>query len=371
MFQRISKYFIIYFFFAFLSTKLYANCDPNDSTKYILETKLHYGFVISHHASMQHLTAGHFPAFELNFGKQTNGKKQWQELFNYPVMGITFWYANLADPKVLGSAYAIYPYLNFHLYQENSFSLNYRFGTGIGYLTKKFDRLDNYKNIAIGSHFNITLNMFYELKWILFKKIFISGGIGLTHFSNGSLKTPNLGINIPTVNFGLAYKFSSSEKLLKSIDTTHNKKYKTEIQSFLSGGMKQINPPDGKEYGAFSLSTSFMEPLNLKRKIGLGFDLFWEYSNIKILENNDVEVKHDYEIIKPGIHIAYQLDFSKLSFVTQFGVYLYAKEKSDGSIYSRFALRYKLNNKFLLNLALKTHLTKADFIELGLGYSIK
>ena len=205
----------------------------------------------------------------------------------------------------------------------------------------------------------------------MFKKIFISGGIGLTHFSNGSLKTPNLGINIPTVNFGLAYKFSSSEKLLKSIDTTHNKKYKTEIQSFLSGGMKQINPPDGKEYGAFSLSTSFMEPLNLKRKIGLGFDLFWEYSNIKILENNDVEVKHDYEIIKPGIHIAYQLDFSKLSFVTQFGVYLYAKEKSDGSIYSRFALRYKLNNKFLLNLALKTHLTKADFIELGLGYSIK
>ena len=373
MFQLAQKYLILIFLFAFLPLKMFAsfNSNPNDSIKYILETKLHYGFIISHHKSMAHLTAGHFPAFEINIGKQTNGEKEWQGLYKYPVMGVSFWYANLAYPKVLGSAYAVYPYLNFHIYQERSFSLNYRFGTGIGYLSKKFDHLDNYKNIAIGSHINITINMFYELKWLILKKIFISGSIGLTHFSNGSLKTPNLGINIPTISLGLAYKFHSNEKVCKILDTNLNKKNKIEIQSFLSGGMKEIYPEDGKEYGAYSFSTCFIKPLSMKRKIDTGFDLFLEFSNLKSLERNGVDVKHSYEAIRPGLHFGYQLQFSKLSFVTQVGVYLYAKDNSDGPVYSRFALRYKLNKKILLNLALKTHFAKADFIEYGIGYALK
>jgi hypothetical protein len=348
------------------------NCNPNDSTKYLLETKLHYGFVISHHKSMQHLTAGHFPAFEINIGKQTNGEKQWQETYKNPIMGITFWYANLANPNVLGSAYALYPYLNFHLYQSNFFSLNYRFGTGVGYLTKKFDRLDNYKNIAIGSHVNVTINMFYEFKWLLFSKIYASGGIGLTHFSNGALKMPNLGINIPTINLGLAYRFNSSEKIRKILDTnSYNKKHQIEIQTFLSGGMKEISLAGNNKYGAFSLSTCFLKPLSIKRKIGIGLDFFWDFSNFRYLEQNGFEVKHSYEVIKPGIHIGHQLEFSKLSFVTQIGFYLYAKDNGDGPTYFRIALRYKLTNKLLLNLALKTHLAKADFIEWGIGYVLK
>jgi hypothetical protein len=76
-------------------------------------------------------------------------------------------------------------------------------------------------------------------------------------------------------------------------------------------------------------------------------------------------------VIRPGIHIGHQLEFSKLTVATQIGYYIYAKDKSDGPIYSRFALRYKLNSKLLLNLALKTHYAKADFIEWGVGYILK
>ncbi len=370
--MRLFRLVIIFFLFLFVANITCAQSSKIISEKFILETKLHYGFVISHHINMVHLTTGHFPAFEINFGKQTHGEKTWHELYKYPVMGICYWTADLANPDVLGNAHALYPYLNFHLYQSDIFSLNYRFGTGLGYLTKKFDRLNNYKNIAIGSHLNVTINMFYEFKWKLMKIFFVSGGIGITHFSNGSFKMPNPGINIPTVNLGLAYIFPTEIKKIIPYDSVLCKdKRKIEIQSFLSGGIKEIYPTNGDTYGAFSLSTGFIKPLSLKRKISAGLDLFLEYSNIRTLKRNEIEVKHSYEIIRPGIYIGHQFEFSRLSFVTQVGFYLYAKDKSDGPVYSRLALRYKCNKKILINLALKTHFAKADFVEWGIGYIIK
>lgn len=345
---------------------------PDDSIKFIIESKVHYGFVITHHKNMAHLTAGHFPAFELNIGKQTHGEKVWQDLYKYPVMGVCFWYANLANPKMLGSAYSVYPYLNFHLAQSNSIALNYRFGIGLGYLTKKFDRLDNYKNIAIGSHLNVAINMLYELKLKVRNDFFVSGTVGITHFSNGAFKAPNLGINISTVSIGAAYIFKDNSIAIHPNHISLEKdKRKLEIQTFLSGGMKEIYPAYGDKYGAFSWSTCFLKPLSLKRKICAGLDFFWVFSNIRSLKRKGIEVEHAWEVIRPGIFIGHELEFGKLSFGTQLGYYLYAKDKSDGNIYCRFPLRYQVSNKVFINLALKTHFAKADFIEWGIGYKIK
>jgi hypothetical protein len=344
----------------------------DDSIKYFIETKLHYGFVIAHHKSMAGLTTGHFPAFEIDVGKQTHGEKSWQPLYKYPAIGLTFWYCNLANSNVLGDVYAVYPYLNFHLYQDNCFQFNFRFGTGLGYLTKRFDRLDNYKNIAIGSHLNAAINLFYEFKWIVLKRLFLSGSIGLSHFSNGVVKTPDLGINIPTVSLGAAYILHNNSCIIPRLDTgSHKMIQKLNIQLFVSGGIKQTYPADGNTYGSYSLSACFLKPLSKKREIGVGLDFFWEFSNISWLEANGINVKHNYEVIRPAVHIGHQFDFSKLSIVTQLGYYIYAMDKSDGPIYTRFALRYFISNKIILNLALLTNFARADFIEWGVGYSLK
>ncbi|NTW31600.1 MAG: hypothetical protein HGB12_03085 [Bacteroidetes bacterium] len=85
---------------------------------------------------------------------------------------------------------------------------------------------------------------------------------------------------------------------------------------------------------------------------------------------NEIKIDHTYQAIRLGFFFGHQFDFSKLSFVTQLGYYGYAKDKSDGLIYSRIGLRYKLNQKVLLNLSLKTHYFKADFLECGIGYLI-
>lgn len=368
------KYGLIYFCVIFFSVKITAQntFKKKDSSIISMETKVHYGFIMPHHKYIQYLSTGHFTAFELNVGKQTNGRKQWHQLYNYPYIGLSFWTANMANPEVLGSVYTLYPYLNFNLVDHRKLDFNFRFGTGIAYITKKFEPFDNYKNLLIGTNLNVAISLLYELKWAIQQHIQLSTGVGMTHFSNGALKMPNLGINIPTVNVGVAYLLNTNKPFFVPTESLCNKDTtKFEIQSIVSGGIKEIYPACGDKFGVFSWSNSLIKTWSLKRKIGVGIDLFWEFSNIRSLKRQGIEVKHAYEVIKPGVHVLHQLRFSRLSLVTQIGFYIYAKDKSDGPIYDRLALQYKLNNNILLNVALKTHFAKADFVEWGIGYSIR
>ena len=49
-------------------------------------------------------------------------------------------------------------------------------------------------------------------------------------------------------------------------------------------------------------------------------------------------------------------------------IYKYNIEKEDGWFYTKAVLKYALDEHFLLSLGLKTHLQKAEFIDVGIGY---
>ena len=132
-----------------------------------IETKIHYGFIARHHPEMAVFSDIHFPVFELALSKQTFGNKLWHQIYSYPEIGISYWQSKFANSKVLGNANAVYPFIRFPLIRSNRFSLNFRFGVGLGYFSSKFDRLENYKNTAIGSHLNAIINLMFEAKYNL------------------------------------------------------------------------------------------------------------------------------------------------------------------------------------------------------------
>jgi hypothetical protein len=334
----------------------------------IFETKGYYGFVMRHNPKMRHLQQAHLGGFEINVGKQTTGSRPWQQYHNYPVMGIMFLRTGLGNPEVLGTANGLYTYLNFHLNSSLKTEFNFRFAAGIGYLSKCFDRIENYKNIAIGSHFNASVNMMYELKFEIFKHFMASASLGLTHFSNGATKTPNLGLNIPNVNVGVSYKLSEDQLRQKTIfDSLPLRK---ELFTVFSFGSKQIYPAYGERYAAYSLSAGYMIPLSVKRKLTFGLDFFLDYSNLRSLKRINEAPGNDYKIIKDGIFIGQEMNFSKLVFLMHLGYYYHTLYKGDGYVYTRVGLRYCLTKHLLANLTLKTHYAKADFLEWGLGYKI-
>lgn len=339
----------------------------------LIEFKGYYGFLYAQHLELERFNA-HFPAFELSLEQQTYGKHPWEIAYNYPIIGLSFFYSGLGYNPSLGQAFALMPYVNFPLYKDRIFTFSFRFALGAGYLTKKFDRLTNYKDIAIGSHINAAINLMFEGRFRLGEYLTLTTAICFQHFSNGSLKTPNYGVNAPMVSAGIAYRPVMENKDLVNRFIAPTKpfsaiiKHTIEFEIGFAVGYKNMQSEYGHNYFVYHAFENTFFQVSRKSKVGFGFDASYDESHKKILEMANVQVTNDLQIIKPGINAAYELMLSRLCFIANFGLYLGGKEKSNGPFYEKFCFQYQFSNDFFAQVLLKVHWGRADYIGWGLGY---
>jgi len=343
------------------------------SSNIMIETKIHYGFIYAHHLELELFNA-HFPAFEINIQKLTFGKHKWERAFNYPIIGVTFFYSSMGNNPYLGQAFALMPFMNFPLYKHKNFTFGFRFALVIGYLTERFDRLKNYKNLAIGSHLNAAVNLMFEARYRINYALTLSGGICLQHFSNGSLKLPNYGLNTPLLNLGIAYRPWKENSYIGDRFYPPIEPFEAiirrSVQFNIGGaiGWKDMTAVVGENYLVYHLYENTMIRISKKSKIGLGFDLSYDASQIKILEMQGDTVDNKLYILRPGINAAYELMMGRLGFIFNLGYYLGGKEKSNGPLYQKISVQYNFTKNFFANVMLKVHWGRADYIGWGLGY---
>lgn len=343
------------------------------SSNIFIEGKIHYGFVYAHHLELE-LFNTHLPAFEISLQQQTYGKRKWERTFAYPLIGITCWYSGLGNSPYLGHAIALMPFINFPLYRYKDFFFGFRFAIGAGYLTKRFDRIENYKNTAIGTHLNAAVNMMFETRYRINTWLTASAGISLQHFSNGSLKMPNYGLNAPTVSVGLAYWPLNQNKNIGDRRYPPTEPYSAIIQRHIEFniggaiGYKNMGSVLGENYIVFHLYENTFYRISRKSKVGIGLDLSYDPSHVKIMELQGDTLINTMNILRPGINAAYQLVMSKLGFIFNIGYYLGGAEKSNGPLYQKISLQYNFSKNFFANVMLKVHFGRADYVVWGLGY---
>jgi hypothetical protein len=97
----------------------------------VLEGRVYYGWTLDHHIEITPYKR-HYPAFEISLLKATYGRTRWEYMYNYPLIGISYWYSDLGKTKPLGSAHALFPYINFPLFSGKAFNLYFRLGVGLG-----------------------------------------------------------------------------------------------------------------------------------------------------------------------------------------------------------------------------------------------
>jgi hypothetical protein len=342
----------------------------------MIETKVYYGFIYAHHLELE-IFNSHFPAFEINLQQETFGKHKWERAYGYPLIGISFWYSGLGGSPYLGSAYALFPFINFPLVRHKAFFFGFRFGLGIGYLTKKFDRINNYKNLAIGGHFNAAISLMFEMRYRLTNRFTLAGGISLQHFSNGALKLPNNGLNTPLVNLGLAYRLVRENKNIVDRFYAPVEPFSAIIRRAIefnigaSIGFKNMKSVYGENYVVTHFYENTFFRISRKSKAGFGIDISYDPSQIKTLEMHDIEVTNKFKIVRPGINAAYQLEMSKLGILFNLGYYLAGMEKSNGPLYEKISFQYCFTKHFFANVMLKVHWGRADYIGWGVGYKFE
>lgn len=333
-----------------------------------LGVNLQYGSVLPHHASIAYSLESNIKGIEITLATDTYGKSSWDTLYRYPRLGTGYIGTTLGNRTVFGTAHALFLFVDFPFSaQEKKFTAGYQVNFGIAYINKLYDVVENPFNMAVSTKLNAYASFRFYTRFLIGQKDEISASFGFSHFSNGKIVSPNLGIN--TGSFFLGYRRMISAPRYQRItenEYTLTKRHYGEV--ILSGGTKSDDQITGKAYFISTLTCDYYYFFSRKYGAGVGTDFFYDQAigpNMVAQEGGSYST---VDLFQTGLHAALYAKYGKLYVIGNIGTYLYASYLKYTRVYTRLGLRYELTPHILLNLSLKAHYAIADYVEWGIGY---
>lgn len=334
----------------------------------------HYGKSLKHSTKFIPEIPENATGIEINIGIITNGKKHWHQRFKYPEFGFALLYLDFGNSAVLGRGAGLFPYISFPVVNKPKYKFQIRIGAGIGYVNKSYDMITNPTNNVIGS----AINNITQLKIInnikLTKKWNLLAGASFTHFSNGNMQKPNLGINTISGNIGLQY-LPNNKPMRYQPDSTL--RYTKRIMASVKFGLA-IN--EGRVIGASKYPIYIVEAVAIKHtsrfnRLRIGLD--YEYRS-DIFVNQQLAIDNQQQTTRLQVSRFAVLIGDEIvlgNFGIQFNMGFYVNNFIDKPLflYNKFGLVYyppinKQKPTLYLGAFLKTHAAIADYAEFGVGY---
>jgi hypothetical protein len=338
-------------------------------TPFVVEAKAHSGMNLPFYKELSYLIKDDIYAFDISLYRPADGKDYWEKLYRYPGQGVGFSCWNLGNNDVFGNAYIIYSFLNIPLLKfTQNFSLNYQLAAGGAYIPKAFDIYDNHLNRAIGSHMNLYIHLGLNGRITISPRSEVTIEAAITHFSNGKTKSPNYGINIGAFSFSFNYLFNKNNFIMHDAEIPAFQKHYVQSVIFSSGLKVSDNLLDRK-FLTSSISYNIERAYSIKRKIGLGTDFSYDGSIREGLANKDGAPEQDLgKLLRVGLHSSYAIRYKQMVMGIHIGYYLYSKYTVLTRVYNKISVQYLLPRNFSVNIAVKSHMAKADCLEYGIGY---
>lgn len=359
----------IYIFFLLLSIHISAQ---NSSFFKSVESGFFIGKNIEHDKSLHNAIQGNSYGLMILFNSNNNQNSKFNTLYNYPDKGFSLIYLNY-NSSILGKAIGAYRHYAYAINKNHKIKLKLTTGFGLGYANKPYNEVTNPQNFALGSHLLVTaflkLNYF---KYFLNKKISLSSGLSLVHFSNIAFKNPNLGINTVSLHFGIKYQNSSANtkpkpKSLKAIKTSNKWNYNVLIRV----GYNESLIIDSGLFPFYTFTFYGSKYLNKYSTLTLGTDYFnskflKEYIKTEAISTGKNYNANDYNRV--GIFIGHELTQNHFALISQIGYYAYYPFPYVSRLYERFGFKYKISKHLFSEVTLKANLFRAEGLEIGLGY---
>lgn len=345
-----------------------------DSKNYEIEARAHYGYMYfqndeSHSALGRY--CGHTPSFEFSIHRNTYGRHRWEVLHNYPSIGLTFYYSQLKGSQYcneLGDVFALYPFINFPINNSESSKITFKLGVGLSYLTKKYDPVENYHNYAIGSHVNAAINLSFEYRQRLADRLFWVNSFGLTHFSNGATRSPNMGINIFSLATGFSWYLQKPKDLLdKRLRPKHflfefdGRRYLVSDFQYTIGFKDMSQQYSNHDlFIVHDFAGNVMFQISERDRLGAG---------LEFVIDNSGEITHPGWTKEIGFLLSYEMLLDRVSFMFNIGLRNNQPLPANAFLfYQKLGLRGYITDNSFVCLSFTTYDIKADFISIGFGH---
>lgn len=313
----------------------------------------------------------------MDFMHQSSGKALWAKLNGRPRYGLGIVYVDYGAPDLIGKAIGMYPLIDVWLLRRPELAIYTRMAFGVGYLTKRYDRVTNPGNTAIGSHFNnyTTIGLSAEYQLTPHCGIRLAGH--LSHSSNGRLRVPNLGINTGIIQMGITYRVT--EPLLKdtfSVPSTYQYSRKALFGLRGSIGIKEASIENGPFYYVWLLTPHIIFPRNEKHQWETGAEIAYDGQDREAILNGE-DYTSPSVLLKPwnvSVYGGHEFLFGRLGFITQLhlNVFPFLEKKNEfytligGKIYLKSFHKHP-RNQFYTGIFLKAHYAIAQYPSLILG----
>ena len=303
---------------------------------------------------------------DLNFYLLSPAGNAWRKYYRSPRTGISLLYLDLGTPSA-GKVLGILPFIEFKIMEKRTSDLHIRLGSGIGYVSKKWDLETNPHNKAIGSHLNANMRLHFIYHQQIHPKLELTLLGGITHFSNGNYKMPNLGVN--SVEFGVGLNFHPNGRSVNhsKIKSDSTEKRRTEIQFSMANKVTSLIYEKRIFVAQIGLRRFFHRTAT--NQWGAGIDVFHDkgfvYKNNPNKPEHPINLQNTTEL---GLVASYARRMGPFQIVGEMGVYAYAPQWHKGLFYQRIGFKYELNQNWAMRFLLKTHYARGDFFEWGVSY---
>lgn len=309
----------------------------------------------------------HTYGVELIYSSNFSGWKQMDENYKNVFWGTGLTFFNLGNPSLNGQVLAWHIHIEAALGKNLKSPTTLRFGSGIGYLTKPYDLYTNKKNKAIGSNLNGNMQIMLKKYIGITPKSSLILGIGITHYSNGNFRRPNLGINMAHLDFGI----------LRKVQFVDHPKQRELGELFPRSGFeinfgyarKQIAVADTRFFNIYSSSLLYYFPHNKNRNWRVGPELFFDRTYPYTLFNEaSLKNKKLSDITEVAIKVGHEFKFGRIGLVTDLGTYVYRPSDYKKRVYFSIGFNYFFGKGIVGQTRLKSHMAVADYFYWSGGY---
>ena len=344
--------------------------ETKSKKKYVVEASPFYGSILLHNSDISHLITENPAGFILGWNRKRFGEEEWEALYGYPDSGFTFIYQDMNNPT-LGEHFGVYAHYNFYFFKRN---LQLRIGQGIAYNTNPYDRNQNFRNNAYGSHLlSSTMALLNYQKENLIAGLGFKAGLALIHYSNANFKAPNTSTNTMAINVGFTYDLDSElTPEFKKPETKEKIEEPIRYNLALRGGINESDVINSGQYGFWIFSAYADKRLGRKSAIQAGTDIFFsnflkELIRFQSISFPELDVAEDTDFKRVGVFVGHELFINNMSIITQLGYYVYYPFDFEGRVYNRIGLKRYFGDKVFGAVTLKSHGAAAEAVEFGIG----
>ncbi len=328
-----------------------------------------YGSVLLHNTDISHLIEAHPAGLILALNTRHFGEEAWQQYYGYPDTGLSFIYQDMRT-GTLGQNIGLYAHYNFYFFKR---STQLRVGQGIAYNTNPYDRVDNNRNNAYGSHLlSSTYLMLQYQRQRLLGRLGVRAGISLVHYSNANIKAPNTSTNTFGLSAGLLYDLGP--ETLPEFRRWEPVEIREPVRLNLvfRSGINESDVVGSGQFPFYIFSAYADKRLGRLSALQLGADVFFsnflkELIRFQAAAFPELAVDPDTDYKRVGLFVGHELFINKMSVVAQLGYYIYYPFDFEGRVYNRIGIKRYFGPRWFGALTLKSHAAAAEAVELGVG----